>query len=116
MEEGRREKVSIPYRLVVGAGLKGEAIIYTAPAGAILHIKKVRVHFPAGVAGELHIALRYGNLKVWPATDYANGDDVTIEDEVDLRYFSGDPIRLWYENISTTEPRSVDIKLEGVLE
>jgi len=110
------KKVSIPYRLVVGPGLKGETTIYTVPAGAILYITKVIVHFPAGVAGELYIALKYGNLKVYPATDYVNGDDVTLEDDVELYYYSGDPIRLWYENVNTTEPRSCDIKLEGILE
>jgi len=108
-------KVSIPYRLVAGPGTTGYVDIYTVPPGKILHTKRVVVHFPSGVAGELRVALYYGNLRVYPDRPYVSGDDVTFDDKIDVTFWSQDSVRLWYENVSPTDARAADIKVEGDL-
>jgi len=109
------KKVSIPYRLVAGPGATGYVDIYTVPPGKILHAKRVVVHFPSGVAGELRVALYYGNMRVYPDKPYVSGDDVTFDDKIDVTFWSQDSVRLWYENTNAAEPRSCHIKLEGGL-
>jgi len=109
------KKVSIPYRLTASPGASGFINIYTVPAGMILTIKKIIVHFPSGTLGQLHLRLYYGHMKVYPQNDYISGDDVKFEDEVDITYWSADPVRLWYENVNTAEARYADIKLEAEL-
>jgi len=116
MEEVKVEKASLTYRLAASPGDSGFATIYTVDPGRILKIHKVIIHFPSGTAGELRLALYYGNLKVYPKTPYVNGDDVKLEDYVDLTWFSGDDVKLWYENTNVTTARYADVKLEGVLQ
>jgi len=109
-------EVSIPYRLVAAAGEEGYRTIYTVQPGMTLRVKRVHVHFPIASGGELRVALYYGNLKVYPETDWISGSDVHFDDPVDLAWYSGDRVRLWFENTNAAEERSCDIKLEGVLE
>jgi len=108
-------EVSIPYRLVAAPGEEGYRTIYTVQHGMTLRVRKVHVHFPIASAGELRVALYYGNLKVYPETDWICGSDVDFDDCVDLTWYSGDRVRLWFENTNAAEERSCDLKLEGVL-
>jgi len=109
------EKVTISYHLVAGPGAEGEVSIYSVPPGQVLSLRAAQVAFPAGTYGELHIRLLYGNLKVWPATDHVSGDNVLVRKEVDVKYFSGDRVLIWYRNTNATETRDAFISLEGVL-
>jgi len=110
------EKVTIHRHLSIGPGETGVAAIYTVQPGKVLTVDSVEVAFPAGIYGELHIALRYGNLKVWPETDYVSGDNVLFSKKVRLRYYSGDRILVWYSNVNTTQVRDCFIDIEGRLE
>jgi len=110
------EKVTIHKHLSISPGATGFELIYTVDPGKILTVKIVQVAFPAGTYGELHIAIYYGNLKVWPKTDYVSGDNVLFRKGVSIKYYSGDPIRVWYKNTNTTETRDCFIDVEGLLE
>jgi len=108
--------VSIPYRLVASPGEKGFKEVYTVPAGYTLKVCRVHVHFPIASAGELRIALYYGQSRVYPEADWISGSDIHFDDPVDLEWFSGDGVRVWFKNTNTVEERSCDLKLEGVLQ
>jgi len=110
------EEVTIHKHLSFGPGETGLEAIYTVQPGKVLTVESVQIAFPAGVYGELHIALYYGNLKVWPETDYVSGDNVLFKKEVRLRYWSGDRILVWYRNVNTTQVRDCFVDLEGRLE
>lgn len=109
------EPVSIPYFLEKSAIETGFIDIYTVEAGKTLRVTKIRVQFPSGTGGELEVALYYGDLKVAPETASYKGDDARFEDDIDVAYFSGDPVRLWY-NCTIANARKANIKLDGVLE
>jgi len=109
-------EVSIPYRLVAAPGEEGYRTVYTVQDGVTLRVRRVHVHFPIASAGDLRVSLYYGNLKVYPETDWICGSDVHFDDCVDLVWHGGDRVRVWFENTNTAEERSCDIKLEGVLE
>ena len=109
------EKVSIPFSLEAGAGASGKVAVYTVQAGRVLHVTRARVHFPKDTARELQAAFYYGERKVIPEADYYVGDDSEYDDPVDERWFSGDPVLLWYNNTGAAA-RYVDGSLEGELE
>jgi len=128
MEEGRKgkhsvssslatkEPVTIHKHLSISPGATGFENIYTVKPGKTLTVKVVQVAFPAGTYGELQIAIYYGNLKVWPETDHVSGDNVLFRKEARIKYYSGDPVRVWYNNTNATETRDCFMDLEGVLE
>jgi len=89
--------------------------VWTVPGGKRFRARRILVHFPSGTGGELRVALYYGLRKVAPATAYYNGDDARFEDEIDVLYHSGDPVRLWYEN-TVAATRTANVKVEGFLE
>jgi len=89
--------------------------VWTVPGGKRFHAKVIRVEFPSGTGGELRVALYYGLRKVAPATPYYSGDDARFEDEIDVTYHSGDPVKLWYKN-TVAATRTANVKIEGELE
>jgi len=107
------EKWSASYRLVAGAGAEDIISIATVPPGKVLTIKLVHVAFPIDTLGMLDIALYYGNMKVYPNEGHMSGDNMTWVDEVDLKYFSQDPVRLYYKNRDEAAEKKAYIKLEG---
>lgn len=109
------EPVSIPYFLTQDTVTSGFVDIYTVPDGKTLHVNKIHVQFPAGTNAELEVALYYGDMKVSPATDNFAGDDARYEDKIDVKYFSGDLVKIWY-NCTKAAAKIANIKLEGVLE
>jgi len=110
------EKVTLHKHLSKAGGASGFEDIYTVPPGHILTLKVVQVAFPAGTYGEFQISIYYGNMKVWPETDYIVGDNVIYRKEVKIKYFSGDVVRAYYKNTNATETRDAYIDLEGELE
>jgi len=110
------EKWSASYHLVASPGAEDFVSIATVPAGRILRLKRIQVFFPTGNADELHVAFYYGDLQVFPDEGDLVGDDVKYDKQVDVRYFSQDPIRVWYKNDNTTYERIADIVVEGELE
>jgi len=112
MEKGK--PVSIPYYLTKSAIGSGFETIMTVPPFKRIKIRKIIVQFPSGTGGELRVALYYGLMKVAPETDYYAGDDARFEDEIDVTYYSGDPIRIWWE-LTVAVARKANIKLEGEL-
>jgi len=106
----------LSYRLSAAPDAEGFVAIYTVKPGQRYRAKRIRVHFPSGTAGELRVALYYGAMKVAPETDYYSGDDFTYENGIDVTYFSGDPVRIWYKNTSTTAYRYADIEIAGCLD
>jgi len=111
-----RRRISISYRLVADPAAEGFKTVYTVPAGYILKVRRVHVHFPIASAGELRVALHYGQSRIYPETDWISGSDVHFDDPVDLAWYSGDRVRVWFENTNAAEERSCDLKLEGVLQ
>jgi len=110
------KKVSYSYKIEADPGAKGFKTIHTVEAGCILHLKKVEIAFPTGTADELEISFYYGNMKVLPKQGVFTGDAVKYEKQVDLRYFSGDPVRVYYRNLNATYSRVCDIVISGELE
>jgi len=116
MEEGRKEKYSVSYHLVASPGASGFATIHRVEPGKIFHITRIEVFFPTGVSDELEISIWYGNLQVYPNEGALVGDNIKYDKQVDLRYYSGDPVKVYYRNLNTTYERICDIVLEGELE
>jgi len=113
---GEEEKeVSIPYHLTASAGDSGFKDIYTVPAFKRLRVRKVTIAFPSGTYGELDVALFYGVMKVFPENGYLTGDNMSFKKEVDLTWYSGENVRLYYNNRNTTEARECYVNLEGVI-
>jgi len=110
------EKASFPYALTASAGAEGFVTIATIPAGRTFRAKRIHVHFPVDAAGMLDVALYYGDLKVHPTEGLLTGDDTRFTDEVDVRYYSLDPIRIYYRNRDTATEKTCYLKLEGELE
>jgi len=109
------EKWSVSYHLVAGAGAEGFVDIATVPAGKILKVNRLEVFFPTGDNDELHVAFYYGNMKVFPDEGDLVGDNIKYDKRVSLRYYSQDPIRIWYKNDNVTYSRVADIVVEGEL-
>jgi len=114
LEKGRL--ISIHKHLSISPGKEGFQAIYTVEPGKILTTKLVQIAFPAGTYGELYIALYYGNMKVFPETEYVSGDNVLFRKNARLKYWSQDPVLVWYKNVNTTETRDCFIDIEGILE
>jgi len=115
MEGRRRRKVNYSYHLVAGAGAEGFIDIITTPKGKVLDLKLIHVGFPLNTAGKLQVAIYYGGMKVYPDEGYMSGDNMTFVDEVELRYFSQEPVRLYYKNLDTEASKEAYVKLEGEL-
>jgi len=115
MEEARREKYSVSYHLEADPGAKGFKTIHKVQAGKIFHIKRIEVFFPTGTEDELEISFWYGNLQVFPNEGVLKGDSIKYDKQVDLWYYSGDPVKVYYNNLNTTYKRVCDIVIEGVL-
>jgi len=110
------KKWSASYHLVAAPAAEGFVDIATVPSGKILKVNRVEVFFPAGVHDELHVCFLYGNMKVFPNEGDLVGDNIKYDKPVDLRYYSQDPIRVWYKNDNTTYERVANIVVEGELE
>jgi len=110
------EKWSASYHLVASPGAEGFVSVATVPDGKVLHVKRIEVFFPTGVSDELHVAFYYGNAKVFPDEGDLVGDNIKYDKPVELRYYSQDPIRVWYKNDNTTYERIANIVVEGELE
>jgi len=110
------EKASFPYALTASPGAEGFVTIATVPAGKIFHAKLIHMNFPIDTGGLLDVALYYGNLKVYPTEGFMTGDNTTFVDEIDVRFFSQDPIRIYYRNRDTAAEKRCYLKVEGELE
>jgi len=110
------KKVSFPYAVVASPGAEDFVTIATVPPGKIFHAKLFHINFPIDTGGLLDIALYYGNLKVYPAEGFMTGDNTTFVDEIDVRYHSQDPIRIYYRNRDTAAEKKCYLKVEGELE
>ena len=102
--------------LTVSAGATGEYNLHTVTAAKKLTIKKLTVHFPSGVEYYLRIALLRGTMQRVPDDGYITGDNNTIQIECNVTYRSGEPIKIWYNNIDTANPHSCYILIEGEIE
>ena len=109
-------KITIPYSLTVSPGAEGDVILYTVPSGYKLKIEKIVTLFPAGTYGELEISLYRGNERVYPEERPLVGDNVLLEDDVELEYPAGSKVKLHYKNTNSTETRVAYIYIKGVLE
>jgi len=107
------EKWSASYHLVAAPAAEGFVDIAVVPGGKALRVTRLEVFFPTGTADELHIAFYYGEMKVFPEVGDLVGDAIKYDKPVDLRYYSQDPIRVWYKNDNVTAERVADIVVEG---
>jgi len=110
------EKVSYSYHLEADAGTSGFKDIHTVEPGRKFHAKRIEVSFPTGTEDDLEIALYYGNRKICPKAGVFRGDNVKYEKEIDVTYYSSDPVKVYYRNLNTTYKRICDIVVEGILE
>jgi len=110
------EKASFPYALTASAGAEGFVTIATVPAAKTFHAKLFHINFPPDTAGLLDVALYYGDLRVYPEQGFLTGDNTTFVDEIDVRYFSQDEIRIYYRNRDTAAEKRCYLKVEGELE
>jgi len=116
MEKARGKKYSVSYHLVASPGASGFVTIHRVQPGMIFKIMRIEVFFPTGVSDELEISFWYGNRKVFPDEGVLVGDNIKYDKEVDLCYYSGDLVKVYYRNLNTTYERICDIVLEGELE
>jgi len=109
-------KYSVSYHLVVDPGAEGFKTIHKVKPGKKFHITRIEVFFPTGVSDELEISLFYGHMQVYPNEGVLVGDNIKYDKQVDLWYYSGDPVLVRYKNLNATYSRVCDIVLEGKLE
>ena len=109
-------KITIPYHLTASAGASGYVELLTVPAGMKLTILKTQIYFPIGTYGELRLALYYGESKIAPYTGYWSGDGCMFTDEMESTWSGGDVIKLYYNNINTTETREAFLLITAELE
>jgi len=110
------ERVTIPYRLEAPAAKAGEVEVFRAPNGKMFTLEQLEIRFPAGTAGDLRVQILYGQLRMIPYEGSYSGDGTKFVERVQVRYWSGDPIRVWYQNVHATDTKFCDISFEGVIE
>jgi len=109
-------KITISYHLVASPGAEDKVTLFTVPDGQRLIVNTIHILFPAGVYGELELSFYYGIQRVFPKERVITGDNVLLEFDTKLVYYSGDDVILYYKNTNTTEVREAFIYLTGVLE
>jgi hypothetical protein len=87
--------------------------VYTVSPGSRFTLKKVKVHFPVGVASQLLVRILQGWTSVAPVNGYFVGDDVVFEHEVEAEYGSGSVVRAYIRNISGASTKECTITIEG---
>jgi len=114
MTESDKEPISIVDFAVIGAGESGFRDIYKVQPGKVIKCYRIQIRYPSGTNGDLRLALYYGLLKVAPRTPYWFGNDIKITENLDQKYYSGDQVRIWFENVNTTASREYSLVIEAV--
>ena len=109
-------KVSVPYHVIAAGGAAATVSIFRVPSARKLKVNKVTVAFPVGTYGELEVALYFGIRRVFPQGRNITGDNMSFEKDVNLTWFSGDHVLLYYKNNNATQTREAYVNLEGVFE
>ena len=106
---------SLSFSLELTANSEGEEALYTVPYRRIA-IKRVRVTFQSGSKGYVSLALKYGDAKVAPVSGYWYSNDGTLVEDLDLKYFLGDRVVLWWKNTNTSTSFTIIGDLEFEVE
>ena len=109
------KKVSVPYHVTAAGGATDTVSIFRVPSARKLKVNKVTVAFPTGTYGELEVALYFGIRRVFPQGRNITGDNMSFGKDVDLTWFTGDNVLLYYKNNNATQTREAYVDLEGVL-
>ncbi len=91
------------YTLIAGPG--EEKTIDAITMEQHVRLRKIQVSFPQGAAGELEVAVLYGNRRIAPTEGTISGDGSTFTFEVDIPYHKGSSIKIYYKNSNTTEQK-----------
>jgi hypothetical protein len=114
--EQYRERKSISYHLLATPGETGEVVVYNVDPGFKFTIERVQVAFPVGQYFELHVKIMRGLEQIKPTSGDYSGDGFVIADVTKVELGSGEPIKVWYKNDSTTANREALIIIEGYIE
>jgi len=87
--------------------------LYTVSPGLKLRLKKIKVHFPTGVASQLHVKIYHGWMSVAPKEGFFTGDNVLLEYDLDVEYGSEAHVRVYFKNTSGASTKECVISMEG---
>jgi hypothetical protein len=89
--------------------------IYTIPTGMRFKIEKLNVVYGTNVDFDLEVALYHGDKQVIPESDTIKGPSGRIPIECDWTWSSGEKIKLYLKNSSSTNTYKYSVILIGDL-
>ncbi len=112
-EQAYRERRSAAYTIIASPNEENTIEIYKVSPAKKFKLERVQIAFPVGSAFELQIAVYRGLEKVKPTTGVYSGDGFVIADITGVEFYSGDSVKLWYKNLSSTDIKRAIVILEG---
>jgi len=113
VKEEYKERKSIHVFIEAAIGEIKTKKIYTVSPGKKFKLERVRVFFDAGTNFELKVAIFRGLEQVKPTDGTYRGNNNTVIDTTAVWFGTGETIRVWWQNLSTTEVKRCTLLLEG---
>jgi len=113
VEEKYVERKSAHLYISASPGVEEIIDAFTVSPGKKFKLERTFVFFPSGTAFELEVAVYRGHEKVKPTIGVYKGDGNSVEDKTAVWFGSGEPVKVWYKNLSTTDVRKCTVMLEG---
>jgi len=113
VEEKYVERKSIHYFISASAGEEKTIDVFTVSPVKKFKLEKVQIFFPLGTAFELEVAIFRGLEQIKPTNGVYKGNGNVFVDTTGVWFGTGETVKLWYKNLSTTDVRQATVLLEG---
>jgi len=113
MAEQYVERKSIAYHILAAPGEEKTVDIYKVSEGRKFVLERVQIAFPAAQYFELRVKIMRGLEQVKPTTGSYCGDGFVVTDTTKVEFGSGENIKVYYKNGSTTQYRECFVLIEG---
>jgi hypothetical protein len=113
MAEQHVERKSIAYYILAAPGEEKTVDVYKVSGGRKFVLERVQVAFPVGQFFELHVKIFRGLEQVKPTNGDYCGDGFVIADITKVEFGSGESVKVYYKNDSTTQYRECLVIIEG---
>ena len=107
------ERKSIHYLIQASPDEEATYEVYTVSPGKKFKLERVQIFFPLGTAFELQVKVFRGLEQIKPTTGYYCGDGNVMVDVTGVWFGSGETIKLWWKNTSSSDNRFATVLLEG---
>ena len=104
------------HTFTASAGASGIETAFTVTPGRKLTLKRVTFIYPVGSGFYLHAWIQRGTEHVLPQKGYIVGDGHLIPVNCNIQVEGGHNVVIGYSNTDTSNPHSVCVIFEGVLE